>query len=157
MVLHFYTPNQTATTVKGFVKSDCLDSSSPSDILFTSVIRMEFFLNYASLFLVVTFSVLSGHGQQTLDERPRPLQTPSRQHSALKSVVNYLGNDFLLKDGCPEPRCDPNQVSDDCHNISARVPQVREIQGRPLKSGFSKRRVTEPPCREHWVQSISSG
>lgn len=27
----------------------------------------------------------------------------------MKSVVNYLGNNFLLKDGCPEPRCDPNK------------------------------------------------
>ena len=81
--------------------------------------KMAYFLSYASLFLVVSFSYLPGHcqafssgfssrnGRQSL---PRPLQTQSRQHRPMKSVVNYLGTDFLLQDGCPEPRCDPTKV-----------------------------------------------
>ena len=82
-------------------------------------LKMAHFLSYASLFLVVSFSFLPGHcqtfgtgfssrsGRQSL---PRPLQTQSRQHRPMKSVVNYLGTDFLLQDGCPEPRCDPTKV-----------------------------------------------
>ncbi len=61
---------------------------------------------HSSLLLLLSLFVVSSVGQN----HPRPLQTHSRLHRPIKSVVNYLGTNFLLADGCPEPGCDKAQV-----------------------------------------------
>ena len=30
------------------------------------------------------------------------------QNDPFKTVVTYLGTDFIMPDGCPPPKCDPN-------------------------------------------------
>jgi len=57
-------------------------------------------------------------------------RAPFRPAAVEKSVVNYLGNNFLLLDGCPEPECGGN----DDDNCAQTVATIRNLYSACLQS-----------------------
>jgi len=71
----------------------------------------------AVVLAALALPTVSVHGQVF---RPRTVE---------KSVVNYLGNNFLLLDGCPEPECLAGQA--DCERT---VATIRNLYSACLQS-----------------------